>query len=163
MPKTPEQQASNEKWMQNNPNYMKEYYQRKRDEKLLKAKQYREANPEKVKAGLKKWYEKNKAKVIAKAQEWDKNHPDNAKKRVQARLARKQNAISNLSDDDVRRILEKGCLFCGAKEDLTLAHDTPLSKGGNTTKGNIFCLCRSCNSQMSTKQLKDLLKQKNLF
>lgn len=42
---------------------------------------------------------------------------------------------------------------------LTIAHDIPVSKGGNTTRANVFCLCQSHNSRMYQNTLAQELKQ----
>lgn len=38
------------------------------------------------------------------------------------------------------------CVLCGSKENLTLDHIYPWSKGGPDTEDNLRVLCRSCNS-----------------
>jgi hypothetical protein len=38
------------------------------------------------------------------------------------------------------------CVLCGTKENLTLDHIYPWSKGGPDTEDNLRVLCRSCNS-----------------
>jgi hypothetical protein len=39
------------------------------------------------------------------------------------------------------------CKSCGARQDLTIDHIVPESKGGKTIKDNLQTLCRSCNSK----------------
>jgi len=72
--------------------------------------------------------------------------------------ARRKDTFCNLSANQALELLT-GCFFCGSKEDLALAHDIPVSKGGDTTKGNCFCLCRKCNSHMGDKDLSEMLAQ----
>jgi 5-methylcytosine-specific restriction endonuclease McrA len=79
--------------------------------------------------------------------------------RRQRRRARERNGVADISTEDARAILACGCLFCGSKENLRLAHDQAVSKGGNTTRGNLFCLCHRCNSKMGTKMLHEMLTQ----
>lgn len=41
------------------------------------------------------------------------------------------------------------CYYCEnsfAKEDLTMDHKTPISRGGTTSKGNVVVACKTCNS-----------------
>jgi len=46
------------------------------------------------------------------------------------------------------------CSQCGAKEELTIDHKIPLSKGGaRTNLKNMDCLCFKCNSRKSDKIL----------
>ena len=37
------------------------------------------------------------------------------------------------------------CLACGAKENITIDHIVPLSKGGGSQMDNLQLLCKSCN------------------
>ncbi|MDH4461471.1 MAG: HNH endonuclease [Spirosomataceae bacterium] len=39
------------------------------------------------------------------------------------------------------------CQYCGSKEDLTLDHVQPKSRGGRTTWDNLTTACRRCNSR----------------
>ena len=47
--------------------------------------------------------------------------------------------------------LDKGeCHYCGNKflrEEFTMDHVVPLSRGGTSTKGNIVVCCKECNNQ----------------
>lgn len=74
--------------------------------------------------------------------------------------------IFSLSDK--RKLLIKfnnTCFNCGSKDNLTIDHHLPFSKGGRLTESNSVVLCRSCNSSKnakhpnkfySAKQLKEL-------
>ena len=50
-----------------------------------------------------------------------------------------------------KRKLAKGvCQFCGRKVGaglLTMDHIVPISRGGETTKGNIAVACKECNNK----------------
>lgn len=57
------------------------------------------------------------------------------------------------------------CLCCGSKEDLTVDHIIPISKGGNSSYYNLQTLCNKCNSLKDNKiitieELKILYSQK---
>jgi 5-methylcytosine-specific restriction endonuclease McrA len=42
------------------------------------------------------------------------------------------------------------CYYCRKKippRDLTMDHIVPLSRGGKTTKGNVVCACKECNTK----------------
>ncbi len=39
------------------------------------------------------------------------------------------------------------CQYCGSKEDLTMDHLIPRSKGGQTTWKNLVTACKTCNSK----------------
>jgi len=50
-----------------------------------------------------------------------------------------------------RRKIERGvCYYCGKRvppEELTMDHRIPLSRGGLSTRENIVCACKSCNTK----------------
>lgn len=45
------------------------------------------------------------------------------------------------------------CYYCGAKkerDELTMDHLVPLARGGRSTRDNLVCACRQCNSRKKT-------------
>jgi 5-methylcytosine-specific restriction enzyme A len=49
-----------------------------------------------------------------------------------------------------RRIESGVCYYCGrevGRENLTMDHIVPLSRGGKSTKGNIVACCKECNNR----------------
>lgn len=49
-----------------------------------------------------------------------------------------------------RRLNLGVCYYCGQKvgrENLTMDHIVPLSRGGRSTKGNIVAACKECNNK----------------
>lgn len=123
------------------------------------------------------WNGQNPGRALEKYHEWHLSHPEKMgeyerkwrlahrenKRAAQARRkARKANTVSNLTPQQISAILVRGCLFASLDDcegPLTLAHDVPVSKGGNTTEANVFCLCGQHNSQMGTRALAELLSQ----
>jgi len=47
------------------------------------------------------------------------------------------------------------CSYCGAKEQLTIDHILPTSKGGQNTWENMTTCCLKCNSKKGDKLLKE--------
>lgn len=45
------------------------------------------------------------------------------------------------------------CIYCGAKEDLTLDHILPLSRGGPDSPDNAIWVCQHCNSSKGDQRL----------
>jgi DnaD/phage-associated family protein len=52
------------------------------------------------------------------------------------------------------------CVICGAKEDLSIDHIIPRSKGGTNDPENLQTLCRSCNSSKKNREAAAILKDK---
>jgi 5-methylcytosine-specific restriction endonuclease McrA len=60
--------------------------------------------------------------------------------------------------------LDKGeCHYCGNKfprEEFTMDHVVPLSRGGTSTKGNIVVCCKECNNQKKSLTPVEMLLSK---
>ncbi len=49
-----------------------------------------------------------------------------------------------------RQLAKGGCHYCSNSfkpKELTMDHIIPLARGGKTTKGNVVCACKECNSK----------------
>lgn len=46
---------------------------------------------------------------------------------------------------DIKNHWNHECAYCGSKENLTIDHIIPQSKGGQDTTHNVVCCCESCN------------------
>lgn len=44
------------------------------------------------------------------------------------------------------------CEICGSREDITVDHIVPISKGGKSTYANTRLLCRACNSRKGNRR-----------
>jgi hypothetical protein len=140
-----------------------------RETKRAVARRWRANNPEKAREIIRKSYLKFRDAHPERAKEkrrkhdinWRATHPEQISLNNSRRRAYKAETYTDLTSTQIKEIKRSGCLFCGTYDDLTIAHDTPISKKGNTTRGNCFCLCRSCNSAMTTKSLAQKLKQLN--
>jgi hypothetical protein len=47
--------------------------------------------------------------------------------------------------------LEKQCVFCGSKDNLTTDHLIPKNRGGDNSSDNLVLSCKSCNSSRGDK------------
>jgi hypothetical protein len=48
------------------------------------------------------------------------------------------------------------CRYCGSKQNLTIDHVVPLSKGGKWVWENLVAACTKCNGKKGSKSLKQL-------
>jgi 5-methylcytosine-specific restriction endonuclease McrA len=60
-----------------------------------------------------------------------------------------------LSRTNIYRRDDYKCVYCGAKEKLTLDHVIPKSKGGGNTWENLVTCCQKCNVAKSDKSLEE--------
>lgn len=67
--------------------------------------------------------------------------------------------------DDERWKMENGarCVYCGAKELLSVDHLFPRFKGGEDDPENLICCCKSCNSSKREKDLMQWHKERGQF
>lgn len=56
-----------------------------------------------------------------------------------------------MSRQNVFRRDNYACLYCGDKENLTLDHVIPRSRGGQSTWKNLVTACKTCNSKKGDK------------
>lgn len=104
-----------------------------------------------------KWGKNNKDRVRFLQKRLRKSNPYRAKIKASTstanRQAKKYGIGEKVTSADVRKIFDrdKACLRCGTKNNLSIDHIVPLSKGGNNLPGNLQTLCRYCNSKKYNK------------
>ena len=49
-----------------------------------------------------------------------------------------------------------GCVYCGARADLTIDHVTPLCRGGGSDWSNVVAACARCNQKKGARTLAEL-------
>jgi hypothetical protein len=65
-----------------------------------------------------------------------------------------------------RKIREKWdneCAYCGSKENLTIDHVIPRSKGGMDRTKNMVCCCESCNHDKAHTPWKEWYSSQGFF
>lgn len=75
------------------------------------------------------------------------------RKRVAKYRAKKMMLENNADMKQEEYDLKESCSYCGSKENLTVDHIIPLSKGGNDSSLNKTTACKSCNSSKKDKEL----------
>lgn len=87
----------------------------------------------------------------------DKSHV--SREKVKARELRKTNWWK-------QKLAQGVCNYCQGKflkEDLTMDHVVPISRGGCSTKGNVVASCKSCNSQKKYHTPAELILMQNMY
>ncbi len=69
---------------------------------------------------------------------------------------RSLNKLADFKKEDWTKILHlfnDSCAYCGTKEDISIDHIIPVSKGGTSDKNNLLPACKTCNRKKSNKDL----------
>jgi 5-methylcytosine-specific restriction endonuclease McrA len=71
------------------------------------------------------------------------------------RLQRLEGSYSSTDETVTRNKFNHKCFICGDREDLTIDHHIPISRGGSLSLNNAVLLCRRCNSAKNSKSPED--------
>lgn len=128
--------------------YMKAYYLRNRDHILENGRKYNKEKRDQKKEmeRLGKWV---KSQPIEKMRElW--------KTQFQRRAARKKNLPSTLTHkewEEIKKIYDFCCAYCGQQKPLSQDHIIPILDGGGHVYENIVPACKSCNSKKGPRDV----------
>ena len=121
--------------------------------------QYREANPDRVRESNRQYREAHREELAAYSCQWRKANPDKHYEAQRRRRARKKGAtISPVNEAAIYERDGRACLYCGASEDLTLDHIVALNSGGAHCEDNLAVACRPCNCSKRDTSLEDWLQ-----
>ncbi len=140
----------------------KEYIKRYRSQEAMIKKEkessakWKEKNKTHVAEYRKKYYEKNKEKLRMNKKQYIRNNAELYRKYAQERRCRLLGAGGSYSLKDISEMMERQgykCVYCEKeiKNNYSIDHIIPLSKGGSNYKQNIQLTCRSCNSRKKDK------------
>jgi len=133
------------------------YSESHREEARQRARAWRIANPQRVKAISERrratgYYRQPERR--AKSREWVERNRDRVRDTLRAsRLRRRAQGGEGLSAADWRAILvfwEHRCAYCGIGGKLEADHRIPLARGGTSAKENIIPACPRCNRRKNT-------------
>lgn len=143
--------------------YAREYYQRKRIERLAYAKAYRNANKAIIRVKMQAWADANRDVARAANKAWVAAHPDEARYHNQLRRARKKGNGGRLSKGITKTLmlLQHGkCAYCSADLNLGkhLDHKLPISRGGLHVDENVHLTCPLCNMRKHNKTHEEFME-----
>lgn len=138
-------------------------YYRNREKRIAQAKEWREANRDRVRetdnrrrqADLPKynerqrrWRSANPEKASAQFRTWRERNPDAVAAMARRRRARVRGAPGTVTAKEWQELLEEfdyRCAYCNRDELLEMDHMMPISRGGHHTKENVVPACVPCN------------------
>lgn len=104
-------------------------------------------------------YYVDKQKVIDRNRRWRQANPEKILAKNQRRRALKYGSLVENVDPIFIYERDKGiCQLCGnvvSREEMTIDHGIPLSRGGEHSEKNIQLAHRSCNSSKGTKTMEE--------
>jgi 5-methylcytosine-specific restriction endonuclease McrA len=145
--------AKTERWRIANADliraYSRYYHWMHREERKLKAKEWREKNPE-IQRAL--------------SQDWSKRNKERRRVLEQNRRALKARSGGSHTLDQIHSLLKKQgnkCTYCRAdvSERYHIDHKTPIALGGSNGIRNLQILCPLCNQRKHKKDHKTFTKQ----
>jgi 5-methylcytosine-specific restriction endonuclease McrA len=94
---------------------------------------------------------------------WRSRNPRKPALYMQRRRAKKnQNGIFEISNLELKRLYESPCAQCGNKQEITIDHIIPISRGGRHAIGNLQPLCKHCNSSKKDKLMVEWKVYRNI-
>ena len=129
-----------------------------------KAKYYQD-NKEKIARYQAKYRLENKENICKNKAKYDKENPEKCRAKNRKRRAMKLQVKEHYTKEDeafTRDLFNNECFNCGCKENLTIDHHKPLSKGFPLSRLNAVVLCKSCNSSKHDKSPEEFYLFPNL-
>lgn len=132
--------------------YRQHYYAENRDRLNFQRRAEYSANPEKANARSREWARNNREKMNAYYRKYAVEKPHIIrKKRLKRRIRTSDNGVFEVTKRDIRSLLNRECVFCGSRSEITLDHVLPIARGGRHSVGNLMPLCLSCNASKQDK------------
>lgn len=128
------------------------------------------SNKEYHKKYSKVYYKLNRETILKRTRENHKiyylNNKDRIKIKVQKREAKKRELPNNFTIsqwEDVKKVFNNKCAYCGEEKPLSQEHFIPLSKGGEYTKNNIIPVCLQCNSSKKDREFCEWYSEQEFY
>jgi 5-methylcytosine-specific restriction endonuclease McrA len=179
-----ERLVQNREYRKNNPEKVRvawDKWENEHPDRMKESKEARDNDPirqEKRKAYAHQYYLDNRDKIIERSCDWWANRTPKQRKEHNELVMRRyhrddkwrlrlrirdawQRAGGNFTRDEWIEVLEEydyRCAYCGSKEDITIDHAIPISKGGLNIKSNIVPACHKCNSKKKDRTPEEFKK-----
>ena len=122
---------------------LKDYYQKHKDFRISKAKEWNEKNPEKRRIGSKESFKKFKIENPERIREHARNQYRRGKRKADSRCK----TWRIIKEGTIQ--IDKICKKCGTKMKVEIHHEVyPISRNGiikAISDGKIYYLCRKCH------------------
>lgn len=141
-------------------NYREADPDRIRSQTRKRQKLYKQNNPEKVLESQAKYRKRNRDKINVKQREYACNNREKIRDLKNSRRRRMGPADAKTLDY-IQTLRKDPCSYCG-KPGGTIDHIIPISKGGKNHWSNLTAACRYCNSRKADKTLIVWLVSTNL-
>lgn len=119
------------------------------------ASEWNKANKDRHYQSQRRWREKYPDKHRANARRWQINNPDKVRFKEKRRKSLLRRAEGSFDLEDIEYLLEHtDRCFCGAeinRDNYTIEHIIPISRGGTHHLYNLMLLCGTCNSSKNNK------------
>lgn len=156
----------------------KEYYHKNKNKILKNSKEkrnnYTSDKKEEIKNRQHQYYLDNKEEILKKNNDWKKEKADCYKEyckqytkkyncseigkfKNRMRAHKRRCILDNLEEIDYKALkdkfdsLDNKCVVCGSKENITIDHKIPVTKGGTNENTNLVLACVHCNCQKGNK------------
>ena len=114
-------------------------------------------------ANSKRWADKNREITRQQSRDYRQNNPDKVLNAIHKRNALKRgNGVFQLTAKDLSKLRTGICYYCKSKENITIDHVVPISKGGRHSIGNLISACLSCNVSKGNKLLFEYLQYRKV-
>jgi 5-methylcytosine-specific restriction endonuclease McrA len=144
----PQRKAKKQEWVEKNKDKVAAI--QKRHTSSAKHKEWyakwAEENKEKIKENQRRYNERHPQRVRDQSSRWLKRNPEKNADKSHRRRARARGVYSEaINKEELIKVRSGCCVFCGSKEDITVDHIIPISRGGPHVLSNLQPLCMSCN------------------
>lgn len=161
---------SKRSYYQKNPDRSREqhqnYYKNNLDKVREYQRNYQQENADRIREHQRNYQQENADTIREQKRNYRQT---SAGKNSLIRGSQKRRALKNkchslsYKPEDILNLFNSECAYCSSKENLTLDHFIPLSKGGSNVQGNLLPACKSCNSSKNNRDAIEWYKKQPFF